>query len=318
VLKNQGIDVKSHMSTVDDATANIILEKFQKKPKGESQKNEGKSFQEKKIGTRTYIPPRKRQRGKPERPRMPERFQYQGERQQREEDIEIKKSQAQLEYQKTSGFAKKTEAFRSEERFDRGQRLKLRREIGGSALKLHRETGDSGLKLHRETGDSGLEFHKNKRGDLLKSLSLQEENLNVTAMKREKVKNRLKRGFLCHSIMRVRDVSAERWQSEERDHIIIVRLVVDMSRRRSVIAIPGTILRARIELTKGSRNDLVKESVFRSKEKTPRSKEKKPRSKEKKAILMPKNWYYELRSKRKKEAGAAPCSTSDQIANTGT
>ncbi|MDY0091527.1 MAG: translation initiation factor IF-2 [Candidatus Vecturithrix sp.] len=122
VLKNQGIDVKSHMSTVDDATANIILEKFQKKPKGESQKNEGKSFQEKKIGTRTYIPPRKRQRGKPERPRMPERFQYQGERQQREEDIEIKKSQAQLEYQKTSGFAKKTEAFRSEERFDRGQR----------------------------------------------------------------------------------------------------------------------------------------------------------------------------------------------------
>ncbi len=63
VLKNQGIDVKSHMSTVDDATANIILEKFQKKPKGESQKNEGKSFQEKKIGTRTYIPPRKRQRG---------------------------------------------------------------------------------------------------------------------------------------------------------------------------------------------------------------------------------------------------------------
>ena len=86
LLKNQGIDVKSHMSTVDDATANIILDRFQKKPKGESPKNEEKSFQEKKTGARTYIPPRKRQRGKLDHPRMPERFQQRDERPQPEEE----------------------------------------------------------------------------------------------------------------------------------------------------------------------------------------------------------------------------------------
>ncbi len=119
--KNQGIDVKSHMSTVDDATANIILEKFQKKPKVKARKTKGNLSRRKNRNANIYTSA-KRQRGKPERPRMPERFQYQGERQQREEDIEAQEISDSIRISKIARFAKKTEAFRTEERSDRGQR----------------------------------------------------------------------------------------------------------------------------------------------------------------------------------------------------
>lgn len=114
LLKKQGIDVKSHMSTVDDATANVILERFEKKPKNEISKNEGKTFQDKKTGSRTYVPPRKRQRRKPDKTRTSERFQQQGERQRIESEPDRKKTGAVSEEQKTTRSPKKGDSSSSE------------------------------------------------------------------------------------------------------------------------------------------------------------------------------------------------------------
>ena len=107
LLKKQGIDAKSHMSTVDDATANAILERFEKKSKNEGPKHDEKSFQEKKTGSRTYIPPRKRQRRKPDRSRISERFQQQGERQRIEGEPERQRREVFVEDQKAPGSFKR-------------------------------------------------------------------------------------------------------------------------------------------------------------------------------------------------------------------
>lgn len=62
MLKKRGIEVKSHMSTVDDSTAGLILEAFEEKGKSSTPKTSEKAPKEEKVGIRTYIPPRQRRR----------------------------------------------------------------------------------------------------------------------------------------------------------------------------------------------------------------------------------------------------------------
>ncbi len=65
MLEKHGIEAHRHMNTVGDSTAALILETFGKNNKGREPKKEEKLSQEKKPGSRTYIPPRQRLRKRP-------------------------------------------------------------------------------------------------------------------------------------------------------------------------------------------------------------------------------------------------------------
>ncbi|MCP4400549.1 MAG: translation initiation factor IF-2 [bacterium] len=59
-LKTRGIEVKSHMSSVDASTADLIVNHIGKRGKAGAEKSSASAAPEKKVGSRAYIPPRRR------------------------------------------------------------------------------------------------------------------------------------------------------------------------------------------------------------------------------------------------------------------
>ena len=94
-LKVRGIEVKSHMSTVDEKTSDLILKSLGKEETAEPEKKDENAAREKKASARTYIPPRRRKRRRYEPVKPPVRGEAPvNNRQQLQEPVREEKHEA--------------------------------------------------------------------------------------------------------------------------------------------------------------------------------------------------------------------------------